>query len=91
MELVYRVTQLRFSDLGHFTHPTATVRVMPADAPFSSAACIDLTIRAHPAHAGRASPAQAAADAALQAAQELLNAEAVRRHLAALLAAEAPG
>lgn len=91
MELVYRVRHMSFSDLSPFSHPITTVRVMPADAPISSAAFLEVTVKAPPALEASESPAQSAADVALQATQELLNEEAVRQHLASLLAAEAQG
>ena len=89
MELVYRVTQIKFSDLGDFTNPAATVRVMPAGVPIWSAAFVEVIVKAPPALEASASPAQAAADAALQAARELLNEEALTHHLLALFQAEA--
>ena len=87
MELVYRVIRLSFSDQGQYLNPIARVRVMPAESSAMSAAFVDITVKATPDDTAAASP-QAAADAALQAARELLSAEAVRRHLAPILALE---
>lgn len=86
MELKCLVINLAFSDVGPFTHPKATVRVLPADADPAglSAAFIDVQLKLSATCPPGAS-LQAIADAAVQQARAVIQPTAASAHLQSTL------